>query len=119
MKWYHIVIVVLVFVLLWKGCKMHSSKAQLKEVKDQVKENISKIPTSHESIHGVKMNNLFDKIYLISLPKRREYALDALKSFHITPELIEPIWKGDLTYKEIISKNISYTKRNNSLNIII
>ncbi len=106
MKWYHIVIVVIVFVLLWKGCKGCQTKAQLKDIEDRVKENISKIPTKHGSTADVKMNDLFDKIYLISLPKRREYALNALQSFHITPELIKPIWKGDLTHEEIVSKNI-------------
>ena len=54
----------------------------------------------------LKMRDLVDYIYLISIPKRRKYALDALKSFDIQPELIKPILKENLIHYELLQNDI-------------
>ena len=101
MKWYWIAILIItVSTLLWILYKDSTKK----EIKDKIKNNLSKIPCEYST--KIKMKDLFDKIYLIALPNRKEYALNALSSFDIHPDLIEPIWKGDLSHEELISKNI-------------
>lgn len=101
MKWYWIVIIIIsVSALLWVLYKESTTK----EIKDKIKNNLSKIP--HEYDTNIKMNDLFDRIYLIAIPKRKEYALKALSSFDIRPKLIDPIWKDDLSYEDLIKNDI-------------
>ncbi len=100
MKWYWIVIIITIILLAWTL----SAKSTEKGIKDKINENISKIPSEYNA--NIKMNGMFDKIYLIALPKKKEYALNALSSFDIHPDLIDPIWKDDLSDEELIRKNI-------------
>ena len=71
MKWYWIVILIIVMsTLAWVLYKDYSTQRVFikKEIKNKIKENISKIPSKYNS--KIKIKNQFDKIYHISLHKK-------------------------------------------------
>jgi GR25 family glycosyltransferase involved in LPS biosynthesis len=61
------------------------------------------------------IGDVFDKIYVIALPKRKDYILRSLSTFGITPEIMDPIFKGNLDGSSLIKNKIvkkSYNYKN-------
>lgn len=79
-------------------------------------EKISSIyPKKKKECSKFNLNMLFDKIYVISIPERKDYILETLKTFRIEPEIIHATLKQNLdlsTMSDEIAKS-SYKVPNN------
>jgi GR25 family glycosyltransferase involved in LPS biosynthesis len=69
----------------------------MNDLDNLIHQNMSNIP---ENYNAITLSDIFDKVYVISLPQRREYILDSLKTFDVHPEIIEAVWKGDIPFEE-------------------
>ena len=100
---YWIILFVLTGLLIWYIIQRHHNKKSLmiRKLQDIIDQNMTSISENYDPI---SITDIFDKVYVIALPKRREYILNSLKTFDITVsklEIIDPIWKDDIPFEEI------------------
>jgi GR25 family glycosyltransferase involved in LPS biosynthesis len=70
----------------------------MQKLRNDIHINMSSMP---ENYSNISLPDIFDKVYVISLPKRREYILESLRSFGEYPEIIEAIWKDDIPFEQM------------------
>lgn len=105
MKIYWIILIITAIVLvcvLIERDRRYKSAVYLKS--RQIKSQLDKIPKKYNP--DISMRDIFDNIYLISLPERKFSALRALNSFNIYPHIIEPVLKANLDHEELIGNGI-------------
>ena len=92
-----IILIVLIGLLIWYYTRPDNKKV-IQDLQNLIDQNIESIP---ENYNDISITDIFDKVYVIALPHRKEYILDSLKSFDVHPEIIEPIWKDDIPFEEL------------------